>query len=48
VQLWTARRALKKDGLKAVVKRKRPEWLAKHKKARLEFAERHLDWTVDD
>jgi transposase len=48
VQPWTVRRALKKDGLKAVVKRKRPEWLARHKKARLEFAEWHLNWTVDD
>jgi hypothetical protein len=43
VQPWTVRSALKKDGLKAVVKRKRPEWLARHKKARLEFAEQHLD-----
>jgi transposase len=39
---------LKSAGLKAVVKKKRPALISRHKKARLEFAEQHLYWTVDD
>ena len=39
---------LKKLGMKSVVKKKRPLLTARHRRARLEFAERHLDWTVDD
>jgi transposase len=40
--------ALKKTGWKAVVKQKRPALTKKHMKARLEFAQRHLEWTVED
>ena len=39
---------LKKQNWKAVVKQKRPFLKPKHRKARLEFAERHLEWTVED
>ena len=39
---------LKKAGLKAVVKTKRPLLSAKHRKARLDFAHAHKDWTLDD
>ena len=44
----TVRRKLKSTGWMAVVKKKRPKLTKKHKKARLEFAERHLEWTVND
>lgn len=44
----TLRRGLKKAGMKAVVKKKRPRLLPRHKKARREFAERHQEWTLED
>lgn len=44
----TLRRQLRKRGLKAVVKKKRPLLKPHHKKARREFAERHKEWTVED
>jgi hypothetical protein len=31
-----------------VVKKKRPKLSPRHKKARLEFAERHQEWTIED
>jgi transposase len=48
IRPWTVRRALKRQGLKAVVKRKRPLLLPRHRKERMHFAERHLHWTVED
>ena len=44
----TLHHQLKKLGMKSVVKKKRPLLTARHRRARLEFAERHLEWTVDD
>jgi transposase len=44
----TVRRHLKKAGMKAVVKTKRPLLSAKHRKARLDYAYAHKDWTVED
>ena len=44
----TVRPKLKQAGLKAVVKTKRPLLSAKHRKARLDFAHAHKDWTLDD
>lgn len=44
----TVRNALKSTGMISVAKQKRPLLTKKHRKARLEFAERHLEWTVDD
>jgi transposase len=44
----TVRRGLKEAGLKAVVKKKKPLLKPRHRKERLDFAEAHLDWTVDD
>jgi len=44
----TMRRHLKKVGMKAVVKKKKPLLSARHKKERLDFAEAHRDWTVED
>ena len=44
----TIRRQLKSTGWKAVVKKKRPYLSKRHKHARMEFAERHLGWTLDD
>jgi transposase len=41
-------RGLKKSGWRARRKVKRPALEKRHIKARLEFAERHLEWTVDD
>ena len=32
----------------AVIKKKRPQLSAKHRRERLKFAERHAEWTVDD
>jgi transposase len=44
----TLRRHFKKRGMKAVVKRKKPLLKPRHRKARLEFAERHAEWTLED
>lgn len=44
----TIRRALKQSGLRAVVKKKKPRLLPKHKKARLDFARKYESWTVED
>jgi len=44
----TVCRHLKKTGMKAVVKFKRPLLSAKHRKARLDFAMAYKDWTVED
>ena len=44
----TIGRALKKAGMKAVVKRKRPRLTKKHRRERLDFALAHKDWTVED
>jgi transposase len=44
----TVRHHLKKAGMKAVVKRKRPLLKKRHKQARLDFALTHKDWTVED
>ena len=39
---------LKKAGMKAVVKPKRPLLSARHRKVCLDFAHAHKDWTLDD
>ena len=44
----TVHRALKKVGMKAVVKRKRPLLTKRHRRERLDFAIAHKDWTVED
>src|SRR3979490_89439 len=44
----TVRRHLKKAGMKAIVKKKKPLLSARHRKARRGFAEAHLEWTVED
>lgn len=44
----TIRNALRKEGLKAQEKKKKPKLSAKNIKARLEFAKRHKDWTIQD
>jgi len=44
----TVRRALRKVGMKAVVKRKRPLLTKRHRRERLDFAMAHKDWTVED
>jgi transposase len=44
----TVHRHLKKAGMKAVVKRKRPFLCKRHRKARLDWAIAHQDWTVED
>lgn len=48
VNAKTIRNALKKEGLKAVVKKKRLRLLARHINNRYEFALRHQHWTVED
>ena len=44
----TVRRALKRDGMKAVVKKKRPLLTKRHMRKRLDFALAHKDDTVED
>jgi transposase len=44
----TVRNALKRAGLKAIIKVKRPLLERRHRKARLEFALCHQHWTVED
>jgi transposase len=44
----TVRRHLKKAGMKAVVKKKRPLLKKSHRQARLDFALTHQHWTVED
>ena len=44
----TVRNALRSTGMVSVAKQKKPLLTRRHRRARLEFAERHLEWTVDD
>jgi len=44
----TTRNYLKKAGMKAVVKAKKPQLTKRHRKERMDFALAHLDWTVED
>ena len=44
----TVRQHLKKIGMKAVVKAKKPCLEPRHRRERLHFAHRHKDWTVED
>jgi hypothetical protein len=48
IKPWTIRRALKAQGLYAVVKKKKPFMSCQHKRDQMHFAERHLHWTVED
>lgn len=44
----TVRNALKSTGMILVAKQSKPLLKASHRRARLEFAERHLEWTEND
>jgi len=44
----TLHRQLKTRGMRPVVKRKRPLLKPHYKKASMEFAERHQEWTIED
>jgi len=44
----TLRWRLKEAGMSAVVKKKHPLLQPRHRKARMEFAERHAEWTVEN
>jgi hypothetical protein len=44
----TIRNVLKREGLKAAVKRKKPALKPRHIRDRLEFAMRHRYWIMDD
>jgi GH35 family endo-1,4-beta-xylanase len=48
VDVQTARDALKKEGMKARVKRKKPLLSKRHKQQRREFAEKYKSWTAKD
>jgi isopentenyl diphosphate isomerase/L-lactate dehydrogenase-like FMN-dependent dehydrogenase len=48
VSVQTIRNVLKEDGLKAYVKKKKPLLTTRHKKARLQFAQKYSEWTVED
>jgi hypothetical protein len=42
------RRILRKNSFKAVVKKKKPLLSVRHRKARLAFAQKYREWTVED
>lgn len=44
----TVRNVLRESGLKAKKKPKKPALTARHRKARLDFALRHKEWTIED
>ena len=44
----TVHRALKSTRMISVAKQRGPLLVARHRKARLEFAERNLEWTIED
>lgn len=48
VSAETIRRALKGQGLKAIKKKKKPKLSKVHRKARLDWALRHENWTTED
>ncbi|KAI0998348.1 hypothetical protein K3495_g9848 [Podosphaera aphanis] len=48
ISVDTVQWALKKAGLKAVLKKKKPKLTAKQTKDRLDFATAHKYWTIDD
>ena len=48
ISAQTVHRHLKSKGMRPVVKRKRPLLKPHHRRARMEFAERHLEWTIED
>ena len=48
ISAQTVRNTLKKNGMKAYVKAKKPLITQKHKKQHLEFAKKYKDWTVED
>lgn len=48
ISAQTVRNALKKEDMRAVVKTKRPLLKAAHRKARLAFAHKYKNWTIDD
>ena len=48
ISAQTACNVLKAASLKAVVKKKKPLLLVKHRKRRLDFALKYKNWTVED
>jgi hypothetical protein len=48
ISAQTVHRQLKSKGMRPVVNRKRPLLKPRHRRARMEFAERHLEWTIED
>ena len=47
LSVQTVRNGLKEVGMKAVVKKKRPLLSKRHRRARLDFAIAHKDWTLN-
>jgi len=48
ISTQTVRRALRRNGLRARIKRKKPLLSKNHRKQRLEFAKKHKDWKEED
>ena len=48
VTVQTIRNVLKEDGYKSYAKKKQPFLNARQNKARLAFAQKHQNWTVED
>ena len=48
ISAQTVRCGLKSIGMKAIAKVKKPLLKLRHKRARMEFAEQYLHWTVED
>jgi len=48
ISAQTVHRQLRIKGMRPVVKKKRPLLKPHHRRARMEFAERHSEWTIED
>ena len=48
VSVQTVRRALRHQGLRSYVKKRKPLLTRTHRKRRCEFARKHQDWSIDD
>jgi hypothetical protein len=47
ISVRTVCRTLKKAGMKAVVKKKRPKLTKRHKRVRMDFGLAHKEWTIE-
>jgi hypothetical protein len=48
ISVHTVHCHLKNEGMRLAEKRKRPLFKFHHRRARMEFVEKHLEWTIED